>query len=242
MKTIAITGLLVFLCMPLSVRAGFVDDLLKSADSFTREGLDDDTIIAGLKEALEVGTGNAVRVVSRVNGYFGNERIKIIMPEKIRTVADVMVKMGFEKDVNDFIKSMNRAAEKAAPKAVALFVDSIKEMSFGEARKILQGEDTAATEYFRRKTGTKLFRVFKPVIARAMDDVGVTRYYKEMIARYETVPFVETASIDLDRYVTNKALAGLFYMVGEEERKIRKDPAARVTELLRKVFHTPGGR
>jgi hypothetical protein len=234
-KTVVIVMLILFV-LPAPLSAGFLDDLLKKVEKATSSGLDEETIISGLKEALEVGTGNAVNDVSKINGYYRNEFIKILMPEKIKKVADIMVRFGFEKEVNTFVKSMNRAAEKAAPEAVSIFVDSIKAMTFTDAKQILDGGDTAATDYFQRKTTQRLFGAFKPIISSAMNDVGVTKNYKKMMKQYETLPLMERVTVDLDKYVTDKALAGLFYMVGEEEKKIRKDPAARVTELLQKVF------
>jgi hypothetical protein len=234
-KTVVIVMLILFV-LPAPLSAGFLDDLLKQVEKATSSGLDEETIISGLKEALEVGTGNAVNDVSKINGYYRNEFIKILMPEKIKKVADIMVRFGFEKEVNTFVKSMNRAAEKAAPEAVSIFVDSIKAMTFTDAKQILDGGDTAATDYFQRKTTQRLFGAFKPIISSAMNDVGVTKNYKKMMKQYETLPLMERVTVDLDKYVTDKALAGLFYMVGEEEKKIRKDPAARVTELLQKVF------
>jgi hypothetical protein len=234
-KTVVIVMLILFV-LPAPLSAGFLDDLLKKVEKATSSGLDEETIISGLKEALEVGTGNAVNDVSKINGYYKNEFIKILMPEKIKKVADIMVQFGFEKEVNTFVKSMNRAAEKAAPEAVSIFVDSIKAMTFTDAKQILDGGDTAATDYFQRKTTQRLFGAFKPIISSAMNDVGVTKNYKKMMKQYETLPLMERVTVDLDKYVTDKALAGLFYMVGEEEKKIRKDPAARVTELLQKVF------
>ncbi len=166
----------------------------------------------------------------------GNETIKILMPEKIQKVADVLGKVGYQKQVDDFIMSMNRAAENAAPRAAAYFIDSIKSMSIEDANKILKGGDTAATDFFRVKTQDKLFNDFKPAISASVDKVGVTRSYKEMMGKYTSLPFVKAESLDIDNYVTTKALDGLFYMVAAEEKKIRTDPGARVTELLRKVF------
>ncbi len=231
-----IFSFIALLMIPVATNAGFLDDLLKEVEKATSKGLDEETIVSGLKEALEVGTGNAVKAVSKQNGYYKNEFIKILMPEKIKKVADIMVQFGFEKEVKKFVKSMNRAAEKAGPEALSIFVDSIKEMTFTDARRILDGGDTAATEYFQRKTTLRLFDAFKPIVSAAMNDVGVTKNYKQMMNKYETIPLMESVAVDLDKYVTDKALEGLFYMVGEEEKKIRKDPAARVTELLKKVF------
>jgi len=131
---------------------------------------------------------------------------------------------------------MNRAAEKAAPAAKQIFWDAVGEMTFDDARKILSGSDTAATEYFKGKTTDRLTATFKPVVDKSMNEVGVTRQYKELVGRYESIPFVKKESFDLDQYVVTKALDGLFYMVGEEEKKIRKNPAARTTELLKEVF------
>ena len=131
---------------------------------------------------------------------------------------------------------MNRAAEAAAPKAIPLFADAIKSMSIDDARKILQGGDAAATEYFKEKTSAKLYEEFKPVVVANMNKVGVAKAYKNMTAPYEALPLVSSKSIDLDRYVTSKALDGLFLIIAEEEKKIRTDPAARVTDLLKTVF------
>ena len=216
--------------------AGWLDDIKKGVGGSSNAGTDDSTIAAGLKEALSTGTENALNTVSQADGYFGNQMIKILMPEKIRMVSDVLSKLGYQKEVDDFVLSMNRAAEKAAPKAAAFFGDAIREMTFDDARKILNGGDTSATEFFKTKTHDKLYDAFKPIISSSMDDVGATRSYKDMMSKYETVPFMNKTAIDLDHYVTNKSLDGLFYMVGQEEKKIRTDPAARATDLLKTVF------
>lgn len=202
----------------------------------TGAGLDDSTISSGLKDALSVGTRNAVSLVSKTNGYFGNKAIKILLPDKIQKAADLARKAGAQKQVDEFILSMNRAAEKAAPKAVDYFADAIKEMSIEDARKILSGGNTSATQYFKSKTSSKLYNEFKPSVSESMNQVGVTRTYNAMMGKMPSVPFGKQESVDLDHYVTNKALDGLFYMVGQEEQKIRTNPAARTTDLLKKVF------
>jgi hypothetical protein len=143
---------------------------------------------------------------------------------------------GYQKQVDEFILSMNRAAEAAAPLASRYFGDAIREMSLQDVRGILGGGDTAATQYFRGKTNDKLYAAFKPVVSQKVGEVGVVRTYKDMMGRYESVPLVSKQSLDIDDYVTNKSLDGLFYMVGEEEKKIRANPAARTTELLKTVF------
>jgi len=236
MKKIALVILAVLVCSAVLSNAGMFDNLLKGTGSSPSKGPDDNTVASGLKEALSIGTENAVKSVSQTDGYFGNKIIKILMPENIQKVAQVMKKIGYQKEVDDFVLSMNRAAEKAAPMAVNFFVDAIKQMTFDDARKILNGGDTAATEFFKSKTSEKIYTAFKPVVSSTMNEVGVTRSYKTMMGKYESVPFMDKQSIDLDHYVTNKALDGLFIMVGEEEKKIRKDPAARATDLLKTVF------
>jgi len=219
-------------------------DALKSVAPSTEKaaggGLSDHTIASGLKDALSVGTKNAVSAVSKLNGYFGNEAIKILLPDQVQRIAEMAGKLGFQKQVDEFVLSMNRAAEKAAPKAASHFADAIKAMTIEDARKILSGNDTAATEYFKSKTSSKLFDEFKPSISESMNQVGVTHAYSAMMGKVPSVPFAKPESLDLDRYVTTKALDGLFFTVGQEEKKIRTNPAARTTELLKKVFGSKG--
>lgn len=229
------------LCLAISATAQMpkLDDLLKGAAGLKGPAIgatDDKTGAAGIKEALAVGTENAVKSLGRPDGYFANEAVKILMPEKIRKVSEVARMAGFQRQVDEFVLSMNRAAEAAAPLASRYFGDAIRAMTLGDVRGILTGGDTAATTFFRDKTGDKLYGAFKPVVSKKVDQVGATRAYKRMIGRYDSVPLVGKQSLDVDDYVTRKALDGLFHMVGEEEKKIRTDPAARTTELLKTVF------
>jgi len=189
-----------------------------------------------LKEALQIGTQNAVSLTGRPDGYFLNQAIKILMPEKLQTLDKVLRAVGYGPQVEELVLGMNRAAERAAPFANEIFWDAIGGMSFDDARKILTGGDTAATEYFKAKTTDKLVVAFRPVVGQAMNEVGVTRQYKDLVGRYQAIPFVKTETFDIDHYVVNKSLDGLFYVVGEEERKIRANPTARVTDLLKEVF------
>jgi hypothetical protein len=240
-KILSISFVCVGFILAIACYAGPLDDALKSVKipqiGGSGSGPDEATTISGLKEALSIGSGNAVMSTSKLDGYFANQAIKILLPEKIQTVADVLKKVGYQKQVDAFVLTMNRAAENAAPKARQFFVDAIKEMSFQDAMKILKGNETAATEYFKSKTFDKIYAAFKPPVAESMDKVGVTKSYKDMMGTYtKSVPFVKTESLDLDHYVTTKSLDGLFYMLGEEEKKIRTNPAARVTDLLKKVF------
>ncbi|MCB2020120.1 MAG: DUF4197 domain-containing protein [Burkholderiaceae bacterium] len=194
------------------------------------------TDIAGIKEALAIGTEKAVNSLSKPNGYFGDQAVKILMPGSLQKVADVARMAGYEKQVDAFILSMNRAAEAAVPLAAKIFADAIRNMSVDDVRGILTGGDTAATDLFRRKSGDKLFAAFKPVVSKKINEVGATRAYKDMMGQYQQVPLMQTKSLDLDDYVTRKALDGVFYRVGQEEKQIRTNPAARTTELLKSVF------
>jgi hypothetical protein len=194
-------------------------------------------VAAGLKEALATGTGNAVQSLSKTDGYFSDAAVKILMPGKMQQAADLLKKADYQREVDDFILSMNRAAEQAAPKARPIFEDAVKKMSFEDAQKILKGGNTAATDYFKAKTSPELTAAFKPVIAQSMNQVGVTQSYKALTDRYTSmVPFGKMDAFDLDGYVTQKSLDGLFVKVGQEEAQIRTDPAARTTDLLKKVF------
>ena len=194
------------------------------------------TDAAGIKEALAVGTERAVASLGRANGYFGNQAVKILIPSSLQKVAEVARVAGYQKQVDEFILSMNRAAEAAAPLASRYFGDAIREMTLDDVRGILAGGDTAATDFFHRKTHDKLYTAFKPVVSKKVDEVGATQAYKSMIGQYEAVPLVTKQSLDLDHYVTEKSLDGLFYTLGQEEKKIRTNPAARTTDLLKTVF------
>ncbi len=198
--------------------------------------LSEDKIILGLKEALNIGTGNAVTDVGRLDGYFKDAIIKILMPRKLQTIEKGLRAVGYGAKVDEFVRSMNRAAERAAPQAKSIFIGAIREMTFDDARRILTGGDTAATTFFKDKTTDRLSDAFRPIIERAMNEVGATRQYKDLIGRYQNLPFAKNYALDIDEYVTGKAIDGLFYYVGEEEKKIRKNPAARVTNILKDVF------
>ncbi len=232
-RALAVGAIVVATAAPASAQLGRI---LRGLGLGRPGGLNDAKIASGLKEALQIGTQNAVNLTGRLDGYFRNEVIKILMPEKLQTLEKGLRLVGYGPRVDEFVLSMNRAAERAAPRAKAIFWDAIGEMSFEDARKILNGGDTAATDYFQDKTTDRLAAAFRPVVDKAMNEVGVTRRYKELIGRYEAIPFVTSERLDIDQYVVTKALDGLFYVVGEEERKIRTNPTARVTDLLKEVF------
>jgi hypothetical protein len=234
--------LTLFICLLLTVHAtdafpGFQDFLKGAMKSMGLEqGLTEGEIVDGLKQALEIGTQKAVGLVSKKNGYLKNPEIKIPLPENVQKAESVLRNLGFGSKVDEFEKSMNRAAERAAPKGKSIFWDAIKKMTFSDARKILDGPDDAATRYFKDNTSSQLHEAFKPVVNQAMSEVGVTQAYQSVDRTIRSLPYTESLSFDLDRYVTDKALDGLFLMLAKEEKKIREDPAARVTDLLKKVF------
>jgi len=227
---------MMILCLTALPAHAQLGELLKGLRIGRPKGLSEAKIGSGLKEALKIGTGNAVNLTGRLDGYFMNEAIKILMPEKLKTMEKGLRAIGYGPKVDEFVLSMNRAAEQAAPGAKKIFWDAIGEMTFDDARKILAGSNTAATEYFKAKTTDKLTVAFKPIVNQATNEVGVTRQYKDLVGKFQTIPFMKSESFDLDQYVVTKGLDGLFYMVGEEEKKIRTNPAARVTDLLREVF------
>ncbi len=234
-----ILGVIFLIASP--ANSGMFDDFMEKINpalkgDTTEKVLSLGETISGLKEALSVGTGNAVSLLSREDGYFSNELTRILMPEKIQNVADMLKKVGFGSQVDNFVLTMNRAAEKAAPQAKEFFIGAIKEMTFDDAKKILNGGDTAATDYLNDKTRDKIYAAFKPTVTSSLDQVGATKAYKDMMQSFTSLPFMSTQSLDLDHYVTDQALNGLFLRVGEEETKIRTNPAARVTGLLEQVF------
>jgi hypothetical protein len=228
--------------------AGILDDLSGQLGDLPSQALpalqpqsslDNTTIVKGLKEALATGTERAVTEVAKPDGYFGNPLIKILLPDKVQRAADLLAAVGYQQQVNEFVLSMNRAAEAAAPKAAAFFGDAIRQMTVEDAKGILAGGDTSATQFFEKKLRSKLFDSFKPVVSNSMNKVGTVRSYQDMMGSYDSLPMASVLgvpSLDLNSYVTNKALDGLFTMVGQEEKKIRTNPAARTTDLLRTVF------
>ena len=225
--------LLIGTCLLASPASAQVEQLLKG---ITGSGVADSKASAGLKEALQGATEKAVGLTGRPNGFFSDAAIKILMPEKLQTMQQGLRAVGYGPQIDEFVLSMNRAAEHATPAAKQIFTDAISEMSFDDAKKILAGGNTAATDYFKAKTSGKLTEAFKPIVSQSMSEVGVTKQYQALVGKFETIPFARTQSFDLNNYVTSKALDGLFHVVGEQEAQIRANPAARTTALLQEVF------
>ena len=215
-----------------------LNEVLQGAAGTTAGGgapLAESDIAAGLKEALAVGTQRAVGRVGAMNGYWSNAAIRVALPDPVKKVEKTLRTFGQGQLVDEFHLSLNRAAEKAAPEAAAIFGDAIRAMTLSDARRILNGPTNAATEYFRGKTYGALTARFRPIVAQATASVGTTRKYKDLNGKVaKLLPGYEVQ--DLDSYVTDRALGGLFTTLSDEELKIRQDPAARTTELLKKVF------
>jgi len=193
-------------------------------------------IAQGLKEALRIGTENAVASTGRPDGFLANPLIKIGMPKQFQTVEKGLRLTGFGDQVDGFVTSMNRAAEQATPKAKSIFVDAITSMTINDAKNLLNGGETAATDFFKVKTSDKLYQAFRPVVDNSINQVGTVKRYNDLLGQAKGLPFVKTQSLDVGNYVTNKSLDGLFLIVAQEEKKIRTNPAARVTDLLKNVF------
>jgi len=194
------------------------------------------TTSSGLKEALSLATERAVQATSKPGGFLDNPQIRIKLPGKLDAMANGLRALGMGAQVNELDESMNHAAEKAAGEATPVFVDAIKGMTFEDAAAILKGNDTAATSYFKKKTSAPLTAKFRPIVEDAMKNVGVTQQYDALVSHYASTPFGSAPKLDLTGYVTDQTLAGLFTVVADEEKRIRKDPAARATDLLKQVF------
>lgn len=198
-------------------------------------GLSNTEVVQGLKDALRVGTDSATFHLGLLDGFYGDDIIRILMPTEAQKVEKTLRSVGFGKTVDNAILTMNRAAEDATKYAGDIFLNSIKQMTIQDAFGILKGDDHAATNYLKRTTTVQLTTAFKPIISKSLDYVNATKYWKDVFTAYNR--FSSTpVNTDLTDYVTGKALEGLFYHIGLEEQKIRKDPAARVTDILKKVF------
>jgi hypothetical protein len=197
--------------------------------------LSDERIVSGLKEALEVSATKAVALTGRHDGFLKNDAIRILLPSKLQAVGKGMRMLGMGEQVDDLEIGMNRAAEQATPQAKQIFLSAIKKMTFQDARRVVTGNDTAATDYFRAVSSEDLTNAFTPIVHRSLERVGVVQQYDHVI---KSAPGGSAMAneFDLDKYVVEKTLDGIFYMLSIEEAKIRKNPAAQTTDLLKEVF------
>jgi hypothetical protein len=226
-KIVAVVALTAIGC----INAGTIGEMLGDDGA-----LDEATVAAGLKEALEIGTERATASTSKFDGFYGNALIRIALPQQYDGVANTLRKLGMGSYVDDFERSMNRAAERASGEAVDVFWPVIKQMSITDAFGILNGGETAATDYFRRTTSATLTARFQPIVIASMEEVGVYNIYNDLVAKYNQLPIDKPEAIDIDDYVTDRTVNGIFIVLEGEEKRIREDPVARTTELLKKVF------
>jgi hypothetical protein len=204
-------------------------------DHSDTSALSSEKIITGLREALELSTTKAVALTGRHDGFLKNEQIRILLPPKLQAVGKGMRLLGMGEQVDDLEIGMNRAAEQATPQAKPIFLAALKKMTFDDARRILTGNETAATDYFRHTSSDDLAAAFTPIVHRSLDRVGVVKDYNQVIKEAPGGSAL-ASEFDLDQYVVDKTLDGIFYMLGIEESKIRKNPAAQTTALLKEVF------
>lgn len=214
-------------------------DILNTAVSGTNTttgALSNGDVVKGLKEALSVGTNNSISLTSALDGFKNNPAIFIPWPQQAIVMKERLTQLGFQKQINDFETSLNRAAEEATKTAAPIFLNAITNMSISDGFAILNGNDTAATHFLREKTYASLKQSFAPTVTDAINKVKVTSYWSPLITTYNKIPGVQPQNPNLNDYVTDKAINGLMTMIAKEETKIRKDPMARVTDILKKVF------
>ncbi len=214
-----------------------VNEILNSVNSEgSGANLSEEQISAGLKEALEKGAEAAVKSTSVEDGFFGNNLIKIPFPPEASQMEDKLRSIGMSEQVDDFILALNRAAEDASKSALPILTDAVTGMTVKDGMEILKGPDDAATSYLRNTTGNQLSAEFTPIVRQSLENVDVTRYWTPLVNTYNSIPFVKKQDPDLERYVTEKGIDGLFTMIAKEEKTIREDPMARTSDLLKKVF------
>jgi hypothetical protein len=237
MKKKIILSIIFVLFLVQYAHASFLDVLKETLDVVTENKSTSGKIDLGLKEALNVGIKNTINYLGKKDGYFANSAVKILLPEDVRKAETFLRNIGYGKQMDEFTLSMNRAAEKAAPMAADIFAKAISNMTFDDAQKILRGGNTAATDYLKTKTYDDLLKNFQPEVRKTMSEYKVTNKYEEISGKVQKVPFIgQVIDLDLNRYVSSRALDGLFYVLAKEETDIRTNPKARVTALLKEVF------
>jgi len=231
--------LIIFLSISCSCASMAQFNLGKVLDSFKKPAgtsLSEGDIVKGLKEALTVGISNGSAEASKKDGFFKNELIKLVVPPEAQKVAETLRKLGLGKEVDKFTLSLNRAAEDAAKKSKPIFVKAITSMTVTDAVGILKGQDDAATRYLQKTTNQDLYNTFFPVVDSTLNLNKATQYYSDLVKTYNAIPLVKKVDPDLKAYATQKTIDGLYTLIAQEEKKIRKDPVARVSDILKTVF------
>ncbi|MFB0926232.1 MAG: DUF4197 domain-containing protein [Vicingaceae bacterium] len=235
-KITIITGvtILLFGCAEMTTVLNDVNNSVNTASGPTP--LTNLDVIKGLKEALSIGTNNSSALTSKMDGFYKNPEIFIPFPAEAIKVKEKIEALGMKSQVDKFVMTLNRSAETATKEAAPIFINAITSMSISDGFTILRGGENAATTYLKEKTTGQLRIKFKPVVKNAISKVEVTKYWNPVINTYNKIPFIDKQNPDLEDYVTIKAIDGLFLMIAKEEKKIRKDPLARVTDILKRVF------
>lgn len=215
---------------------GFLALFVINAHAAGLDGLSNADAGGGLKQALNDGSIAAVAKLGVENGYFGNPKVKIPLPPSLKRVEGAMRAIGMRKQADELVLAMNRAAEQAVPEAKQLLTDAVKKMSVQDAKKILTGGDTAGTEYFKRTTEKQLTERFLPIVKKATARVGLAQKYNAIAGQGAQLGLVKEDQATIERYVTRKALDGLYFMIGEQEKAFRKDPLGASSDIVRKVF------
>ncbi|WP_113923727.1 DUF4197 domain-containing protein [Cognataquiflexum aquatile] len=229
-------SILIFFVFLYSCSSAQINKLIKDVTS-GQIPLSQDEVAAGLKEALEQGIVKGTDLASKTDGYFKNDLIKILLPEDAQKVEKTLRNMGLGSEVDRALLAINRGAERAAIEAKPIFVNAIKQMNIQDALGILKGDATAATDYLKRTTNAQLVELFKPKIQASLDEVGATKYYGDLANSYNKIPLTkQKVNPDLNAYVTQKAIDGLFVLIAEEEKNIRENPLGRTSDLMKKVF------
>ena len=208
----------------------------KAQEVINPNKLSEDEVVKGLKEALIVGIDNSTASASKVGGFNQNELINIQFPKNAQKIKNTLLKVGLQSQVDKFEYVMNEAAEDASNFAKDIFLNVVKNMTIDDAMSVLKGKDNSATVYLEAKTSKLLFAKFKPVVKKSIDSVNLTKYWNILIERYNAIPLTKKVNVDLEDYVTNQAIIGLFILIAQEEKNIRNNPQARVSEILQKVF------
>ncbi|PHR91457.1 MAG: hypothetical protein COA80_15050 [Leeuwenhoekiella sp.] len=212
-------------------------ELQSVVDSLPNQvGVDNATIASGLRQALDFGIEKQVSKLTQKDGFYGNQLVKILLPEELQKVDRTLRNVGLGSLADEGLKVLNRAAEDAVSEATPIFVDAVKGITFTDAKNILLGNDTAATSYLQNRTQTALYAKFNPVIQNSFSKVGADKIWNDLITRYNALPLTNDVNPDLTDYVTNEALKGVYTMIAVEEKDIRNNFAARTTALLKRVF------
>ena len=233
--------LLAMLMLCLSLGSTAQINLLKAASVQAKQllnvpELSKEEVAKGLREALVVGADKAIESASAKDGFYANKAIRIPFPSEAEKMKKTLQKTGMQSQIIDFEKSINSAAELATKQVLVIFVDAITNMSIQDAFQILKGENTAATSYLRKLTNAQLYNKIKPIAKKAIQQVEVTKYWNPLVKTYNSIPFTKAVNPDLEDYVTNKTIEGIFVLIANKEKEIRNNPKARTSALLQKVF------